>query len=476
MFAYDGRETAPAAVTEDLFLDDEGVPMRFFDAAVGGRAVGVPGVLRMLEMAHAAHGALPWSAAFERAISLAQDGFEISPRLASLVALDKFLGLNDNARQLFFRDYGTPRTAGETLRNARLAATLRTIAKDGADAFYTGPIADDIAAAVRGHIGNPGVLTPADIAGYRAPSRTPLCRPYRTYEVCGMPPPTSGGVTTLQILGMLAAFDLAALAPGSADAVHLIAEASKRAFADRTVYLADGDFVPVPTEGLIDASYLGQRAAEIGDEALRGPALAGEPPTRRGQLHAPGDSHEQPATTHFSIVDGDGNAVAMTSSIENVFGSRLMVRGFLLNNQLTDFSFRPERDGVPVANRVQPGKRPRSSMSPTLVFDESGGFFMAIGSPGGSNIIGYVVKTIIAVLDWDLDIQAAIEMPHFINRNTSTSVEEKRGMEDVARQLRSRGHSVSFRVMTSGLHGIVVSDGKLTGGADPRREGVALGD
>ena len=291
-----------------------------------------------------------------------------------------------------------------------------------------------------------------------------------------MPPPTSGGVTTLQILGMLASFDIAARAPGSADAVHLVAEASKLAFADRAVYLADTDFVAVPVEGLLDETYLRQRAAAIGAEGSPGPAQAGEPPFRRGLLHAPGDSHEQPATTHFSIVDGKGNAVAMTSSIENVFGSRLMVRGFLLNNQLTDFSFRPERDGVAVVNRVEAGKRPRSSMSPTLVFDESGDLFMAIGSPGGSSIIGYVVKTIVAVLDWGLDIQAAIEAPHFVNRNTSTVLEENRDLEALAGQLSSRGHTVSFRVMTSGLHGIVARDGTLTGGADPRREGVALGD
>ena len=476
VFAYDGRETAPAAVTEDLFLDEGGGPMKFFDAAVGGRAVGVPGVLRMLELAHAAHGVLPWAAAFESAISLAEDGFEVSLRLASLIGRDDYLNLDGNARQAFYRPDGTPRRTGDIFRNTALAATMRTIARDGADAFYSGPIAHDIASAVRGAPGNPGVMTPSDLAAYRAKSRDPICRTYRAHRVCVMPPPTSGGVTTLQILGMLASFDIAARAPGSADAVHLVAEASKLAFADRAVYLADTDFVAVPVEGLLDETYLRQRAAAIGAEGSPGPAQAGEPPFRRGLLHAPGDSHEQPATTHFSIVDGKGNAVAMTSSIENVFGSRLMVRGFLLNNQLTDFSFRPERDGVAVVNRVEAGKRPRSSMSPTLVFDESGDLFMAIGSPGGSSIIGYVVKTIVAVLDWGLDIQAAIEAPHFVNRNTSTVLEENRDLEALAGQLSSRGHTVSFRVMTSGLHGIVARDGTLTGGADPRREGVALGD
>ena len=476
VFAYDGRETAPAAVTEDLFLNEDGTPMRFFDAAVGGRAVGVPGVLRMLEMAHAAHGVRPWAGLFEPAIRLAQDGFPISPRLAALIARDKYLSLNENALQIFFRAYGAPRSAGDILRNAKLAATLRTIAQNGADAFYTGPIARDIATIVREARGNPGLLTTQDLATYQARSRAPVCRPYRAYRVCGMPPPTSGGVTALQILGILGKFDLGILAPGSVEAVHLIAEASKLAFADRALFLADPDFVAVPTEGLLDASYLRRRAAAIGVEASRGPAPAGEPPSRRGSLFTPGDSREHPATTHFSIVDGQGNAVSMTSTIENVFGSRLMVRGFLLNNQLTDFSFRPDRDGTPVANRVEAGKRPRSSMAPTLVFDEAGDLVLVIGSPGGSRIIGYVVKTIVAVLDWGLDIEAAIATPHFGNRNTSTEIEEKRGMEEIARQLRSLRHSVSFRTMTSGLHGIVVGSGVLTGGADPRREGVALGD
>lgn len=477
VFAYDGRETAPAAASEDLFFGPQGKPMKFFDAVVGGRAVGVPGVLRMLDLAHSRHGKLPWGELFGPAVALAEGGFEVSPRLNKLITGDRFLNTLAAAREYFYRPDGTPRHVGELLRNPALADTFQRIAEGGSDAFYTGPIAADIVSAVQGVPTNPGRLTVKDLAAYQAKVREPVCRDYRDSHVCGMPPPTSGGVTVLQILGMLSTFDMGAFAPNSADAIHLIAGASRLAFADRGRYLADADFVDVPVRGLLDSGYLRDRARLIHRETTQGGrTAAGDPPFQKTHRPGAGSTLEQPSTTHFSIVDAQGNAVSMTSSVESAFGSRLMVRGFLLNNQLTDFSFRPERDGVKVANRVQPGKRPRSSMSPTLVLDGDGALRMAIGSPGGSAIVGYVTQTIIAVLDWDLNIQAAINLPHAVNRNGATDIEEGTAIEAIKAELEARGHEVRVRAMTSGLHGITVGPDGLTGGADPRREGLVVGD
>ena len=473
--AYDGRETAPASASQDLFLDDAGEAQPFFEAVVGGKSVGVPGLVRMLEAAHRDHGRLPWKDLFSPAIRLAKDGFEVSPRLNMLIGNDRFLATFDEARALFYRPDGAPIAAGSVLKNPALADTLRQIAAEGAEAFYRGAIAGSIVVAVRGASRNPGGLTLADLAGYRAPKREPVCRTYRAWQVCGMPPPTSGGVTLLQTLGILGHFAVSSYRPGSAEAVHLISEASRLAFADRARYLADPDFVEVPVDALLEPEYLRRRAAGIRMWASMGRAEAGEPSEQRGAL-APGETLESPSTTHLSVIDGDGNAVAMTSSIESAFGSRLMVRGFLLNNQLTDFSFRATRGGIAVANRVEPGKRPRSSMSPTLVLDRDGSVVMSVGSPGGSRIIGYVAKTILAVLDWRLDIQRAIELPHHVNRNGATDLEAGTRLARSAAQLEALGHEVKVRDLNSGLHGIVVAAGQLTGGADPRREGVALGD
>ena len=474
--AYDGRETAPAAASQDLFLDAEGEPQPFFEAVVGGKSVGVPGLLRMLEAAHRDHGRLPWKDLFSPAIRLAKDGFEVSTRLNMLVASDRFLATFAEARALFYEADGAAVPAGAVLKNPALAETLDHIAEAGADGFYRGAIAEAIVDTVRGASRNPGALTLADLAGYRAPKREPVCRPYRAWRVCGMPPPTSGGVTLLQTLGILSNFAVSSYRPGSAEAVHLISEASRLAFADRARYLADPDFVEVPVDALLDPEYLRSRAAAIRMWKSMGPAAAGEPSRQHGAL-APGDSLEAPSTTHLSVVDGAGNAVAMTSSIESAFGSRLMVRGFLLNNQLTDFSFRAERDGVAVANRVEPGKRPRSSMSPTLVFDRRGNLVMAVGSPGGSRIIGYVAKTVLAVLDWRLDIQSAIDLPHHVNRNGATDLEAGTRLARIAESLAALGHEVNVRDLNSGLHGIAAAAaGRLSGGADPRRKGIALGD
>jgi gamma-glutamyltranspeptidase/glutathione hydrolase len=483
--AYDGRETAPAAATPRLFLDDDGDPMGFWDAVIGGRAVGVPGVLRMLELAHDDHGALPWRRLFQPAIATARDGFAVTPRLHKLLARDESLRTDPTARAYFYNDAGAPWPVGHRLRNPALAETLSTVAEGGADAFYEGPIARAIVDKVRGHPDNPGKLRASDLRTYDAKRRAPICRPYREVEVCGMPPPTSGGATVAQILGILSRFDMGAEPPMSADAVHLLAEASRLAFADRNRFLADSDFVDVPLEALLDDDYLDRRARRISRERSMGQATPG---LARAQADMPEQDGGR-STSHFSIVDADGNVVSITSSVEQAFGSHQMVRGFLLNNQLTDFAFRPEVDGRPVANRVQPGKRPRSSMSPTLVLNADGTPRHALGSPGGSRIIGYVAQRLIALIDWDLDVQQAINLPSAVNRNGPTALERPwrapyndallanapTGPE-LAADLRGRGHTVERGSMTSGLHAIELRpDGTLAGGADPRREGVALG-
>ncbi|MEE8559182.1 MAG: gamma-glutamyltransferase family protein, partial [Alphaproteobacteria bacterium] len=438
----------------------------------GGRSVGVPGLLRMLELAHRDHGRLPWARLFQPAIALAERGFAVSPRLASLIATDKHLKASPGAAAYFYDAAGNPRPAGHVLKNPAFAETLRRVAEGGADAFYSGPIARAIVEAVRGVKHNAGAMTLADLEGYRAKRRGPVCAPYRAWRVCGMGPPTSGGIAVLQILGVLAHFDLAALEPNSAAAVHLIAEAGRLAFADRNAFLADSDFVPVPVERLLDAAYLARRARAISPGKSLGKAAPGLP-TQNGAMPA---QRDPPSTTHLVVVDADGNAVSMTASIESAFGSRLMAAGFMLNNELTDFSFRPASEGRAVANRVAPGKRPRSSMSPTLVLDGERRLVLAVGSPGGSRIIGYVARALIAALDWGLDPQAAVELPHALNRNGATDLEEGTGVAALKPALEALGHEVRVRKMTSGLHAVAITPGGLEGGADPRREGVALGD
>ncbi len=469
--AFDGREAAPLAATPEQFLAADGTPMDFWDAVPGGLSVGVPGVLRMLEQVHGAYGKLAWARLFEPAIALAEEGFPVSPRLHELVARDELLPEFPAAAAYFYTPAGNPLPVGTILRNPAYAETLRRIAAHGASAFYEGEIAADIVAAVRKAPVNPGRMTAADLAAYRAVERAPLCRPYRDWRVCGMPPPTSGGVAVLQMLGLLESFDLAAAGPNAPRTLHLLAEAGKLAFADRNAFLADPDFVEVPVERLLDAAYLAARAELI--DPARALAEAAPGLERRNGTWV---QVEPPSTSHLSVVDAEGRAVSMTTSIENAFGSRLMVRGFLLNNQLTDFAFVPEtEDGLPVANRVEPGKRPRSSMSPTLVFTEDEDLALAIGSPGGSRIIGYVARALTGVLDFGLDVQAAIELPHVVNRNGSTDLEAGTAAAEAKAALEALGHAARVQEMTSGLHGIRVrSDGSLEGGADPRREGVAL--
>lgn len=477
--AYDGRETAPAAADGTLFLKPDGERMGFFDAVVGGRSVGVPGTVRLLETIHTAQGRLPWADGFQSAISLANDGFVVSPRLAGLLQnenLSKRLQTYAAARAMYYPN-GTALAAGETLENPGFAATLQAIAEGGADAFYVGDIAQDIVDTVASATDNPGLLTLDDLAGYRVIERAPVCMDYRGYNVCGMGPPSSGALTVGQILGVLSHFDLPSMGPDSVDAWHLFAEASKLAYADRGQYMADSDFVSVPSAGLLDPSYLTTRAQLVSrNTAMETPVAAGNPPWRETQLYAPDETNGRPGTSHITVVDGDGDIASMTTTIEGAFGSQLMTAGgFMLNNELTDFSFRPDVDGRPVANRVEAGKRPRSSMAPTIVFNGDGTPRLAIGSPGGSRIIEYVAQTLVAVLDWEMDVQQAIDLGHVTNRNGGTDLEEGTAATALADALVARGHEVNIRGLNSGLHGIEISADTLVGGADPRREGVARG-
>ena len=472
--SFDGRETAPASADGDLFRKADGELMSWPEAASGGLSVGVPGLLRMLELAHRKHGRLPWARLFETAIRLSEDGFIVSPRMAQSIAGNAELADFPAARAYFFVD-GAPLDAGARRLNPAYAATLRTVAAGGADAFYHGEIAADIAAAVQGAARNPGAMTVADLESYEARQRPPVCASYRVYAVCGMGPPSSGGLTSLQILGLIERFDIAGAGANSPSAVHIIAEASRLAFADRALFIADSDFVAVPLDGLIDRAYLAERAALIRLDRSMGKASAGAPPGSNRRAYAMQGREHGNSTSHMSIVDAAGNAVSFTTSIERAFGSRLMVRGFLLNNQLTDFSFQAEQNGEPVANSVQGGKRPRSSMAPSLVFGPDDNLLLALGSPGGSRIIGYVTLALIASLDWQMDPQAAVSLAHHVNRNGATELEAGSTLEALAPELEALGHEVKIRPLTSGLHAVRIKAGGLEGGADPRREGVALG-
>ncbi len=493
--SYDGRETAPAAATADMLGDPPASPAAFFAAIDGGLSVGTPGLLRMLEMAHRRHGKLPWPRLFADAIRLADRGFQISPRLASQIrgAAARFVAQGEPVRSYFLNPDGTPKTAGTRLRNPELAATLRAVAAGGADAFYTGTIARAIVDKVRAHPINAGRLAMQDLASYRARERAPVCGEYRGYRVCGVGPPSSGGLAVLQTLGILSGFELARYAPDSVDALHLVTEAYRLAYADRGRYVADGDFVAVPIAGMLDPAYLRERAGLIRMDRSIGAPSAGSPagaPERSGADR----STSLPSTSHLSIVDAQGNAVSMTTTIENGFGSLQMVGGFLLNNQLTDFSWSAfDERGSPIANRVEPGKRPRSSMSPTIVFDREHRVEAILGSPGGSHIIAYVTKTLIGLIDWRLDVQQAIDLPNFgAQAGATTTLERSTRLAHARAGLEARGHAVLVTDMNSGVHAIVFNGqrrpgeagrlarrpgaGHWAGAADPRREGTVGGN
>jgi len=470
--SYDGRETAPKSAKPARFAGANGQPMDYYLAIASGLSVGTPGAMRALELAHRKQGRLPWARLFEPAIRLAADGFAVSKRLNGLLAREPFLSNDSAARMLYYSADGRPMSVGTIVVNAAYAATLAQIAASGADAFYGGAIAADIVRAVRAHV-RPGDLSEDDLARYAAKEREPVCGPYREWRLCGMGPPSSGGVTTLEMLGLLEAAHFERAAPNSEAAVHLFAEAGRLAYADRLRYIADPDFVSQPIAGLLDASYIRSRAGQIRDRSM-GAARPGQPHGAIAWSDAP--DTEVAGTSHVSIVDAEGNAVSMTTTIENQFGSRIMVRGFLLNNQMTDFAFLPEFEGRPAANRVEAGKRPRSSMAPTFVFDKDGRLTMVIGSPGGPGIINYVVKTLVGVLDWKLDIQSAIALPNFGAAYGPTTIERGTAYEELADALAERGHVLSFQPLTSGTHGIERVEQGWRGGADPRREGVAAGE
>jgi len=531
--AWDGRETAPAAAGERLLLQPDGKPMPFLQAAVGGRAVGTPGVLRMLEALHRAHGRLPWARLFEPAVALAEQGFPLGERLHLQLTGDPALRRDPLAAALYYRPDGTPHPVATRLRNPALAAVLRRLAAEGADALHTGAVAADIVRRVQGHAGNPGALSLADLAGYQALERAPICTDWLDrYRVCGMPPPSSGHLTVMQILGLLERLPApmaaccgtamaggggarpAPPAPGaapvrplpagvpapdrpaadapSAEWLHAYTEAARLAYADRALHIADPAFVPAPAgrwTSLLDEAYLRSRAALI-TPRHRGPATAGQPqavvaPGRPALAFAPQPEQPEYGTSHVSIVDAEGRAVALTTSVEAQFGARLMSDGgtglpggFLLNNQLTDFSFLPaDAQGRPIANRVQPGKRPRSSMSPTLVFDRRDGrLLMTLGSPGGPAIIHFTAKALLGTLAWGLDAQQALDVANFGSFGGPTLLEQGRFSPATVEALKARGHTVQTPELPSGLQAIQRTPTGWFGGADPRREGVVLGD
>ena len=475
---FDGRETAPMDADPTLFQDEKGRPLKFFDAVVGGRSVGVPGTPRLLFDVHKRYGKLAWNTLLRPVIDLARTGFRVSPRLHGEIAEDDDrLKTYNQARGYFYLPNGDPLPTGFLRQNEDYARTLQTLSSGGADAFYTGPIADAIVDAVRSAPKNPGVLSKADLANYRIRERPPVCVAYRGEDVCGMGPPSSGALTVGQILGLIEPFPIGKLGPESPEAWRLIADASRLAFADRDRYMADSDFVPMPTRGLVDAGYLASRSRLLDrDTALpESEIVAGRPVWDHAMLYAPDRSIEFPSTSHFSIVDADGNVVSMTTTVENAFGSRLMTNGFLLNNELTDFSFASQEDGRPIANRVEPGKRPRSSMAPTIVMKD-GKPVMAVGSPGGSMIIGFVAQAIVAHIDWGFDAARMVSMPHVLARFGPVELELGTDAEKLAGPLGKLGFQTVSKPMNSGLQAIVITPDGLEGGADPRREGVALGD
>ncbi|MEC8233384.1 MAG: gamma-glutamyltransferase [Pseudomonadota bacterium] len=473
LHTFDGRETAPTSVNSHWFMKGNS-PMRWIDAVVGGKSVGVPGAVKALEMAQNEFGKLPWNTLFDDTIATAEEGFKVSPRLAKLVALDYHPGLKTfPASSVYFFPAGNPLQEGVIKKNRKLAKTLRGIADKGSDYLLKGDVAQKIVDAVNSAEINPGQMTLEDLASYEPVKREPVCGLYHEKRICGMAPPSSGGVNVYQILKMLEGFDLSKYSPDSVEFANLYTQASAMSYADREKFIADSDFTNLPFAAMINTAYLERRAQSIDVDKKWRRARAGNPYAEANV--ALGTSMELPNTSHVSIVDKEGNAVSMTTSIEFMFGSGIMVEGFLLNNQLTDFSFSPTKDRFPVPNRVEPGKRPRSAMSPTMVFDKEGNLEVVVGSPGGSRIVSYVAQTLIGVIDFDLDIQQAINMPKITNRNDYTALEKGTPIANLEGALTELGHNVKVVDLNSGLHGIQFKSGKLIGGADPRREGIAVG-
>ena len=472
--AVDGRESAPAAARPDQFLDKDGKPLSYFNAMLDARSIGVPGLVRLIEEMHLRWGVLSWAKILAPSVTLAEKGFVLSPRVAKILAEDKHLADDPSARALYYEPDGTPKPTGALIVNPALAATLRTLAAAGPNAFYQGPIAHDIAAAVA-HANPPGNLAESDLAAYQVKERAVLCRPYRSVRVCGMGLP-SGESVVLEILGLMEPFDISRH-KGDAEAWHLFASASRLAYADRARWLGDPDFVPSPVEGLLDKAYLDARAKLIDPTDLPpGPAAPGDPGAKHSELWGDERPPEFPSTSNISVIDAAGNAAAMTVTIDSDFGSHVMVRGFLLDNELDDFSFVPEDEGRPVANRVEPQKRPLSAMAPTMVFGPNGALMLVVGSAGGPPIITDVAKTIIGVVDWHMSLKNAIALPNVDNRNGPTELENFPAAPALQRALQGMGHTVRMWERESGIGGILVTKSGLEGAVDPRREGAALGD
>ena len=461
---YDGRETAPAGATPGMFIGTNGQPLPLFQAVRSGISVGVPGAVAMLQVAHKEHGKLAWDTLFGNAIALARDGFPAPPRLASALQRMPQLNTEPGIRAVYFNDDGSPKKVGERVTNPALAETLQSIAGRGAVVLHDGPIAAEMVERVKAHV-RPGTLALSDLATYKPLKREPLCGPYRAWIVCGMPPPSSGGIAILQMLGLLEPFEIWKDKPDGLRSLHLIAEASRLAFADRDRYVADPAFVSVPVAGLLSPAYLGERRKLMSSDRSMGGVSAGVPP-----------GYVERGTSHMSIIDRWGNAVAFTTTIEAPFGAGIMVKGFILNNELTDFSPRYEIDGRPVANRVEPGKRPRSSMSPTFVLDRDRKLVAVVGSAGGSRIIGDTLQALIGVLDWNLSVQAALAQPRLIQMEGPLELEEGTAIATQEEALRALGHQVQVRRHDGGLTGIRRFEDGWQGGADPRRDGVAAGE
>ena len=461
--AYDGREAAPAGATPTMFLDANGKPRPFREVVASGISVGVPGAVALLELAQREHGRLAWSSLFGTSIAAARNGFAVSSRLADWLNQVKPFRDEPAARATYYNADGSPKKEGDRVVNAPLADTMQLLADKGNVILREGPIAEEMVARVRSHV-RPGTLSLADLASYKPIKRAALCGPYRVWTICGMGPPSSGGLAILQALAILEPFELWHDQPNDLRSIHLIAETSRLVFADRARYVDDPAYTPVPVDKLLAPTYLDQRRKLISPDRSMGP----QSPVPPGYV--------EHGTSHMTIVDRQGSAVSFTTTIEQPFGSLMMVGGFILNNELTDFSPVAERDGKPVANRVEPGKRPRSSMSPTFVLNKGGGLVLAVGSAGGQRIIGDTLQALIGMLDWNLSAQAALDLPRVLNMNGPTELEEKGDLAALAGRLRALGHEVQVRRHEGGLTAIRREGDGWGGGADPRRDGVAKGD
>ena len=472
--SYDGREKAPAAATPDYWLGPDGKPLNIQQAVPGGKSVGVPGNLALAAMVHAQHGRLRWAQLFEPAIILARDGFAISGRMRMILeSREAFLAENPTARALYYGPDGSALPVGALVRNPALAATLTDIARHGARTFYTGGYAKRLVATAGRAANNPSLMTTKDVSAYRVEVRQPVCGTYRIYKICGMAPPSSGGVGVLAILKQIERFNIAALGKDSPVAWHLIAESMRLAYADRAQFLADPAFVAVPTAGLTSDAYLNGRSALISaDKAMT--SVAPGNPTAAPKLASVPDT-EVAGTSDFAVADSSGNVASMTSTIESVFGSGLMVDGYTLNNELTDFNFVPAVDGVPAANRVEGGKRPRSTMSPAIVYGPDGKVVVALGAAGGATIMAQVAKALIGVLDWHLTLQQAIAMPQIMGTGNDVRVEKGTALEAMVPALTALGHNVIIGGFPLKANGVQSVPGGWSGGADPRSEGVVVG-